>query len=194
MSASIIPTSSPRSILCFSLSLFFFVSLSPSSSHFSGLFSIFCHRGMASILPVVQHVAFALSLPFGGLSALLCSSLFRSCSFVPLLFLYRFLARFYPSDHPCARPTNAFSPWCPRGTPLGYFQAICFVNARNLDHPRALHPLSLSPRRLPRNLRPPRTQPPSAYLRSNAGLEYSNSRGMPVFPDKKVLPLRFLPS
>lgn len=46
------------------------------------------------------------------------------------------LSRFSPSfslGHPLVRLSKAFSPRSPRGTPLGYFQAICFVNARNLD-------------------------------------------------------------
>lgn len=78
------------------------------------------------------------------------------------------------SDHPSRTPTNAFSLRCLRGTPLGYFQAICFVNARNLGQvipPARLHPPS---HRLPRNLRPPRGRDPPRML----ALEYSNSHAV----------------
>lgn len=83
---------------------------------------------------------------------------------------------------------RAFSPRCPRGTPLGYFQAICFVNARNLDRPPPR--CTLSRRRLPRSLRPPERDPrrtlsrtPSLNIQALAAV---------CFPDKKKLPSRSL--
>lgn len=47
---------------------------------------------------------------------------------------------FLSAYDPLVRLSKAFSPRSPRGTPLGYFQAICFVNARNLDQsPSPVH-------------------------------------------------------
>lgn len=93
MSASIIPTSSPRSLSQFSLFLppllFLFLFLAFTLLHFGPLLNSL-PLGMASILPVVQHIVFFHSLPFEA-SSFFFVSLFRY-SFIPPLFLLRFLA------------------------------------------------------------------------------------------------------
>lgn len=168
MSASIIPTSSPRSLSILSLSLSISIFLfRPLAS--PGLFSILCHRRMASILPVVQHVAFSRSL---SLFSEAPSFFSVALSFAIVLFLLFFSSAFslsaLPSDHPRA-PDARFLPAVPTGHAARLFSSHLLCK-RTQSRPTTPARCTLPRRRLPRNLRTPRTRTLSHACARTPGL------------------------